>query len=206
MLLKGLACTAQVDLAVPVAVTAQHCDGYPDSVPFPTYGPHVVGVGFVPPTFEVVVDFRSFWPPGSLAIVDELPLIDEIVAICVGVEVGADCVFSRPPKALEVVDELSAVDDVVVMLVEVEGALVGFVVPEVDVTVWHVDDTMFSAEGCNSREQECWMHDFAFGVNVPQVHAPFVTCISAQISIRKWREELTVEIEHGAITCVECRS
>jgi hypothetical protein len=71
--------------------------------------------------------------------------------------------------------KLPGFDEVVVMIEEVEDALVilvllGCVV--VDVAVSHVEDIMPIAEFWNSREQEFWIHDFASGVNLLQVHPP----------------------------------
>lgn len=142
-LLKILAPSAQVDLAVPLAVTVQHCVALPYSIVFPPYGPHTFDVGTVPPIppAGVMVDVMPNIPPGSLVAVVKLPGFDEVVVM------------------------IEEVEDVLVILV-----LLGCVV--VDVAVSHVEDIMPIAEFWNSREQEFWIHDFASGVNWLQVHPP----------------------------------
>lgn len=147
---------AQVDLAVPLAVPIQHCDRLPYAVPFPPYGPHTVGVGFAAFIFEVVVDpAPSELSGGSNAAVEELAPVGDGVVFCVRVEVGVDFVFSGPLEPPEVVDELLVDDNAVVILDEVvEAVLVGPAMLEVDVTAWHVDDTISSANFWKAREQE----------------------------------------------------
>lgn len=80
---KGLACTAHVDLGIPLSVTIQHCVTLAYPVPFPPYGPHADGVGVVPPIppDEVVVDFTPILPITSLVVVDKVPDIGDKVRV-----------------------------------------------------------------------------------------------------------------------------
>jgi hypothetical protein len=104
-----------------------------------------------------------------------------------------DVMPNIPPGSLVAVVKLPGFDEVVVMIEEVEDVLVilvllGCVV--VDVAVSHVEDIMPIAEFWNSREQEFWIHDFASGVNLLQVHPPRVPSTSAQFLFKFERKNL----------------
>jgi hypothetical protein len=170
VLLKRWLCTIQVDLAVPLAVTIQQYVWFSDPVPFPPYGPHAGGVGVAPPTprIEVVVGFAPIRTPESP------PVIDDVMA-------ADDCVVTRGEVEGMLVS-LVLLDDVVTR-VEVESVLVGLVLLDMGIAVWQVEDNMSRAGFWKSKEQECWMHDFAFGENVLQVHPPLVPSMSARFQI-----------------------
>jgi hypothetical protein len=147
VLLKGMVCTAQVELDAPLAAVIQQYVGFPDPVPLPPYGPHVVGVGVVPPipAVEVVVDFASIrvpeFPPYGprvvgVVVVPPIPAGEGVV----------DFASIRVPESLAVIDEVLALAGVVATRVEVEGGSVGLVLLNVAVAVWHVEDSMSRAD------------------------------------------------------------